>query len=74
MRVFTITTYPSMPGRYKVVGPAGRGSRAAQRDTNDPGEAAAQALDWALASPTPYVIIGKAEALNMVPPNLRSRS
>lgn len=73
MRAFTIKTYPSMPGLFRVTGPAGRRGRAVGRDAKDAGEAAAVALDWALDKPGPYIIIGSEKAMAHIPKHLRSR-
>lgn len=70
MQTITITTYPSMPGRFRVVS-AGRG-RPVGRDASDPGEAAAIALNYA-AEVGAYVIVGNKAALDMIPAELRMK-
>jgi hypothetical protein len=72
IRTFTIRS-TSCPGGIRVTGPAGRGGRDVGRDTCDPGEAAAIALDWALAGGGPYVIVGMRKAMDHIPLQLRSR-
>ncbi len=71
MNIITITTYPSMPWRFRVQGPVGS-SRVQGRDCNDAGEAAAVAVNWANDVGKPYVIIGHDSALKLIPPEVRS--
>lgn len=71
MNTITITTYPSMPGRFRVSSNA-RGSRAVQRDAANAGEAAAIALEYAAAAAS-YVIVGHAAAIEQIPLELRSK-
>lgn len=72
VRTFTIRS-TSCPGGIRVSGPAGRGGRDVGRDTCDPGEAAAIALEWALAGSGPYVIVGLQKAMDCIPMQLRQR-
>ena len=72
MRTITITTYPSLPGRYRVEH-TGEG-RAFGRDTKDTGEAAAVALNYANSKSSAYVIVGHSEALAQIPAELRFKS
>lgn len=73
MNVITITTYPSMPGQFRVQGP-GREGRAQGRDCKNAGEAAAVAVNWATNVGKPYVIIGHDAALKLIPAEVRSKS
>lgn len=72
MNVITISTYPSMPWRFRVQGPVGRG-RLNGRDCSNAGEAAAVAIDWARNVGSPYVIVGHDAALKLIPPEVRSK-
>ena len=67
MKIITITTYPSMPGRY-TVNCAEAGKRTFERDARDAGEAAAVALNYAVGE---YVIVGCKAALDLIPPEMR---
>lgn len=69
MRTITITTYPSMPGRYRVMCRT-PGKRDIGRDAKDAGEAAAVALDYAGLGGA-YVIVGKKDAIDFIPTELR---
>ncbi len=70
MRTITITTYPSMPGRFRV---QTNDRRALERDASNAGEAAAVALNYANASGKPYVIVGHQAAMALIPEQVRSR-
>lgn len=70
MKTITITTYPSMPDRFRVVC-VEPGKRDMARDAQDAGEAAAVALNYATGS---YVIVGIGSALGMIPQELRHKS
>lgn len=72
MRTITITTYPSMPGRFRI-DHVGEG-RAYGRDAQDAGEAAAVALNYASSKTSPYVIVGNCKALDQIPEQLRHRA
>ena len=74
MRTITITTYASMPNRFKVWHSA-PGQRSFGRDAaGGAGEAAAIAMEYAMVSGGPYVILGHSEAVNMIPAELRFKS
>jgi hypothetical protein len=74
MRTITITTYASMPSRFKVWHSA-PGRRDFGRDAaGGAGEAAAIAIEYARATGGPYVILGHKEALDMIPAELRFKS
>lgn len=70
MRTITVTTYPSMPGRFRV---QTNDRRPMERDAQNAGEAAAVALNYANASGQPYVIVGHQAALDLLPSQVRSR-
>lgn len=71
MKTITITTYPSMPGRFSVEAKE-QGKRPVGRDAANAGEAAAIALQYASGSPR-YVILGHSAAVEMIPLELRSK-
>lgn len=71
IRKITITTYPSMPGRYRVES-AKEGARTVGRDARDAGEAAALALQYADGEST-YVIVGEKNAVDQIPAELRAK-
>ena len=71
MKTITITTYASMPGRYKIKCEV-PGRFPATRDAKDAGEAAAVALDYrGVNGSGPYVIVGTEKALALIPEGLR---
>ncbi|WP_193583525.1 hypothetical protein [Laribacter hongkongensis] len=70
MRVITIARNPRHPSNYDVKGP-GKGHYDVSYQARNAGEAAAKALDWALAQSTSYVIIGSDEVLEHIPPSMR---
>lgn len=70
MRTITITTYASMPGRFRV---QTNDRRPMERDAQNAGEAAAVALNYANASNEGYVIVGHTAAMNLLPMQVRSR-
>lgn len=70
MRIITITTYQSMPWRYKVMH-KGIG-RPVTRDAIDSGEAAAIALNYIQLEPGDYVIVGEEKALSQIPAEIRT--
>lgn len=70
MRHITITEYPSMRGRYKIV-LAGDGSRPVVRDANGAGAAAAVALQSTSIGVGDYVIVGPEAVLEHIPAQLR---
>lgn len=72
MKAITITSYPSMPWRYRVFGPGPIKTRW-ERDAGDAGEAAAVALSYAGAIGAPYVIIGPRAVVDQIPVELRSK-
>lgn len=73
MRTITITTYASMPSRFKVWH-SGGGKRSFGRDAaGGAGEAAAIAMEYARTG-GPYVILGHKDALDMIPAELRFKS
>ena len=74
MNVITISTYPSMPWRFRVQGPTGRRGAISGRDCNNAGEAAAVAIDWARNLVGPYCIVGHDKAMAMIPPEIRTRT
>lgn len=69
MRTITITTYPSMPDRYKVLCRV-PGKRDIGRDAKDAGEAAAVALNYAGLGGA-YAIVGEKVAIDLIPAELR---
>lgn len=71
MKRITITTYPSMPDRFRVECEQ-PGRREFGRDARDAGEAAAIALQYANGA-GPYVILGPAVAVHQIPKELRAR-
>lgn len=71
MNTITITSYPSMPSRYRVIGPGPIKTRW-ERDANCSGEAAAVAIQYAGAVKKPWVIIGPKEVMDMIPLECRS--
>lgn len=73
MKTIMITTYPSMPDRYKVECNPGNGRRAFGRDAGNAGEAAAIAMSYATAEGGDYVILGHKAALDQIPYEIRMR-
>lgn len=71
MRVIKITTYPSMPDRFRVEWDE-PGKRGAGRDARNAGEAAAAAMTYASAA-SRYVILGHDDALKQIPAEIRSK-
>lgn len=72
MRTITITTYASMPNRFRVWHSGG--GRSFGRDAvGGAGEAAAIAMEYARTG-GPYIILGHKDALNMIPEELRYKA
>lgn len=72
MNVITISTYASMPHRFRVEGPTGRG-RVQGVDCANAGDAAAKAINWARNVGKPYCIVGHDAALKLIPEEVRSK-
>jgi len=73
MKTITITTYESMPNRFKVLC-SEEGKRSFGRDAaSGAGEAAAIAMEYAMRG-GPYIILGHKVALEMIPVELRCKS
>lgn len=72
MKTITITTYESMPGRFRVLS-SEFGKRPFGRDANGPGEAAAIAVEYALRGGS-YVILGHKSALDQIPLEIRYKT
>ena len=73
MKTITITTYPSMPDRFRVDCKSDGEPQGFGRDAKNSGEAAAVAINYARDSGENYVILGHKAAVDQIPQELRSR-
>jgi len=72
MKTITITTYESMPNRFRVLCME-IGKRTFGRDAAGSGEAAAIAMEYAMRGGS-YVILGHKTAVDMIPSEIRCKS
>lgn len=72
MRTVTVKRYPSMQGQFQITNDGPQMRYIAQRDSNDPGEAAAIAIEYALQYRGRYVIVGPKEVMDFIPTELRT--
>ena len=76
MKIITITAIKRQGsnGRYTVSGPVGLKGRQYSVDCPDAGDAAAQAVKYALCNINgPYAILGSEAVMNLIPPEVRSK-
>lgn len=75
MKVISIVHIARAPGTYYVSGPVGLKGREYTATCRDAGDAAAQAVKYAMQNlgGAPYTILGSKEVLDLIPVEVRTK-